>query len=86
LKHRKKIYYALAGNVVLNNYLNVTARHCAVGARCGSLAVPEPDYYRPGSYGSLELVRRDKTEFIGQPIDYSVTHDIPLLSIDSLSL
>jgi FkbM family methyltransferase len=83
---QEKIYYALAGNVVLNNCLNVTARHCAVGARCGSLAVPEPDYCRPGSYGSLELVRRDKTEFIGQPIDYSVTHDIPLLSIDSLSL
>ena len=83
---QEKIYYALAGNVVINNCLNVTARHCAVGSRCGTLEVPQPDYCRPASFGSLELVQREKTEFIGQPVDYSVTQPVALLSIDSLAL
>ena len=83
---QEKIYYALAGNVAINNCLNVTARLAAVGASCGFIDIPEPDYTRPASYGSLELRYRTNNEFIGQQIDYQKTKSIPLVSIDSLNL
>jgi FkbM family methyltransferase len=85
---QEKIFYALAGNVVINNCLNVTARHAAVGAECGTLVIPEPDYLRPASYGSLELRGRgEHTEFIGQRIDYAhADRRVPLVNIDSLGL
>lgn len=83
---QEKIFYALAGNVVINNCLNVSARHCAVGERCGEIEIPEPDYLVPGSFGSLELKKTDKNEFIGQQIDYQKTRRVPQVSIDSLRL
>lgn len=83
---QEKIFYALAGNVIINNCLNVTARHCAVGATLSSINIPEPDYLVPSSYGSLELIQNNKNEFIGQKIDYTKTKSVPLVSIDSLDL
>lgn len=83
---QEKIFYALAGNVVINNCLNVSARHCAVGAHCAQIDIPEPDYLIPSSYGSFELRKTDKNEFIGQEIDYQKTKSVPQVSIDSLRL
>ena len=84
---QEKIYYALAGNVALNNCFNVTARLAAIGAHCGKLAVPQVDYCVPSSFGSLELVEADANEYIGQNIDYSrPAQDVELLTIDSLQL
>lgn len=83
---QEKIFYALAGNIVINNCLNVTARHCAVGASCGRLNIPEPNYLVPSSYGSFELQQKNTNEFIGQAIDYTKTKEIPLISLDSLAL
>lgn len=84
---QEKIYYALAGNIVINNCLNVTARHAAVGAECGELLIPEPNYLVPGSYGSFSLVKGENTEFIGQDIDYANANTVvDLVSIDSLGL
>lgn len=84
---QEKIYYALAGNIALNNCFNVTARLAAVGARCGTLAVPEVNYCVPSSFGSLELQPADSSEYIGQNIDYNRTsQQIDLLTLDSLSL
>jgi FkbM family methyltransferase len=84
---QEKLFYALAGNVVINNCLNVTAHHVAVGAECGELIVPQPDYLAPGSYGSLELKAGPANEFIGQKIDYAKGgRAVRLVSIDSLHL
>jgi FkbM family methyltransferase len=84
---QEKIYYALAGNVALNNCFNVTARLAAIGAHCGELAVPQVDYCVPSSFGSLELMEADTNEYIGQNIDYSrPAQCVDLLSIDSLQL
>ena len=82
---QEKIFYALAGNVAINNCFNVTARHCAVGARTGSMDIPEPDYLVPSTFGSLELRQGPNNEFIGQTIDYQKTRPVPLVSIDSLA-
>jgi len=85
---QEKIYYALAGNVVINNCLNVTARWAAVGAQCGILEMPEPNYLVPSSYGSFEIKKRDTTEYIGQDIDYAGggLKVVDVITIDSLRL
>jgi FkbM family methyltransferase len=68
---QERIFYALAGNLALNNCFNARAIHAAVSAQPGMMKIPSPNYAMPGSFGSLELRKRDNTEFIGQPIDYS---------------
>jgi FkbM family methyltransferase len=83
---QEKIYYALAGNVAINNCLNVSAKFAAVGSHCSSIEIPEPNYLIPSSYGSFELKKSNNNEFIGQDIDYEKTKTVPLVSIDSLNL
>jgi hypothetical protein len=83
---QEKIFYALAGNIAINNCLNVTARLAAVGSHCSSIQIPELNYLIPSSYGSFELNKRENNEYIGQDIDYKKTTTVPLLSIDSLNL
>jgi FkbM family methyltransferase len=84
---QEKIYYALAGNIALNNCLNVNALNSAVGAECGHIDIPQPDYLRPGSFGSFELQRREHNQDIGQPIDYgNASQRIDLVTLDSLGL
>ena len=83
---QERVFYALAGNVTINNCLNVSVRHCAVGANCSQIEIPEPDYLTPGSFGSLELKRTMGSEFIGQKIDYQKTRPVTQISIDSLAL
>lgn len=82
------VFYALAGNVALNNCLNARVRLAALGERCGELAVPQPDYFKPASFGSLELRPRAGTEFIGQPVSYDAGASVavPMVSLDSLGL
>lgn len=84
---QQTIFYALAGNIVINNCLNVRAMNCAVGHEPGSMKIPKPDYLTPSSYGSLELRRRVDSEFIGQAVDYdNLEETVPVVSIDSLNL
>lgn len=83
---QEKIYYALAGNIAINNCLNATARLAAVGDHCATINIPELDYLIPSSFGSFELKESNSNEFIGQEINYKRTQCIPLVSIDSLNL
>ncbi len=83
---QEKIFYALAGNIILNNCLNVTAKNQAVSDQSGVLKIPAPNYYEAGSFGSLELIPSDSNEFIGQKIDYTKATTIEMVTIDSLSL
>ena len=86
IEAQERIFYALAGNIAINNCFNARAIHAAVAAEDGTMAIPTPDYLRPGSFGSLELRRRDSNEFIGQPIDYSPESlsSVRTLKLDSL--
>jgi FkbM family methyltransferase len=85
LEAQERIYYALAGNIAINNCFNARAIHAAVSDRTGSMKIPKPNYLTPSSFGSLELKKRDTTEFIGQPIDYSEDKmvDVPTINLDS---
>src|SRR6266446_9074833 len=71
IEAQERIYYALAGNIAINNCFNARAIHAAVGAESGVLKIPSPDYLRAASFGSLELKQHQTNEFIGQKIDYS---------------
>jgi FkbM family methyltransferase len=88
IEAQERVFYALAGNIAINNCFNARAIHAAVAAQDGRMRVPTPDYQMPGSFGSLELRPRENNEFIGQRIDYSeaALTEIPALSLDGLGL
>jgi FkbM family methyltransferase len=85
---QERIYYALAGNIAINNCLNTTAHLAAVGSENGTIKIPVPDYLLPASFGSLELKQSQNNEFIGQNIDYSdaAMSSVQLKTIDSFNL
>jgi FkbM family methyltransferase len=88
IEAQERIYYALAGNIAINNCFNARAINAAVSAEPGTMKIPLPNYFAHGSFGSLELRKRLQTEYIGQPIDYSDNKmvEVPTISIDSLDL
>lgn len=84
---QEPIYYALCGNLAINNCFNVSAKLLALGAEMGTIDVPKLDYHRPGSFGSLELRLREGTEYLGQVVDYApaACNTIPLVTLDSFN-
>ncbi|MGJ4950712.1 FkbM family methyltransferase [Bradyrhizobium sp. HKCCYLS20291] len=84
---QERIYYALAGNIAINNCFNAIAIHAAVSSERGVLNIPSPNYLTPSSFGSLELRQRPNTEFIGQAIDYAKdTVEVRKLPLDDFNL
>lgn len=85
---QERVFYALAGNVAINNCFNATVLHAALGAAEGSLTVPRPNYLQPASFGSLELRQRAGNEFIGQAIDYAPGQGdtVRMITVDGLGL
>jgi FkbM family methyltransferase len=86
IEAQERIYYALAGNIAINNCFNAVAVHGAVSSESGVLKIPSPNYFVPSSFGSLELRQRNGNEFIGQPIDYDNTVDVRKLTLDGYGL
>jgi FkbM family methyltransferase len=86
IEAQERIYYALAGNIAINNCFNAIAVHGAVSSESGILQIPNPDYFVPSSFGSLELRQRKGNEFIGQPIDYEKTVNVRKLTLDEFNL
>jgi FkbM family methyltransferase len=87
IEAQERIYYALAGNIAINNCFNATAVHAAVSSQPGVMQIPSPNYMVPASFGSLELRQRPNTEFIGQPINYAEnTVGIRALALDEYNL
>jgi FkbM family methyltransferase len=84
---QERIYYALAGNITINNCFNARAIHAAVSSRSGTMKMPKPNYLAAGSFGSLELKKHSNTEFIGQTIDYSEDKmvDVQAVKLDSFN-
>ncbi len=84
---QERIFHALCGNIAINNCFNARTIFAAVTGQPGTMSVPMPNYFQPGSFGSLELRQKEQTEDIGQPIDYSEAHtmNVPTVSIDALN-
>lgn len=87
IEAQERIFYALAGNIAINNCFNAYAIHAAVSSEPGTLNIPNPNYLVPSSFGSLELRQRSDNEFIGQSIDYG-TKTVPVskVTVDGLNL
>ena len=85
---QERVYYALAGNIAINNCRNARAVHAAVGAQAGEIVIPSLDHDQPASFGSLELrARPEGSENIGQEIDYGrLDTRVRLIAIDELDL
>lgn len=87
IEAQERLFYALAGNIAINNCFNAHVVNAAVGSECGTIAIPQVNYHKASSFGSFELRKRANTEHIGQDVDYEnnmVT--IPLVAIDSFGL
>jgi len=85
---QERLFYALAGNIALNNCFNAKVIHAALSDKVGLMKMPIVNYNAPSCFGALELIKNENTEFIGQDIDYSEENmtDIRTLTIDSLEL
>ncbi|MRD47790.1 FkbM family methyltransferase [Caenimonas koreensis] len=85
---QEHVYYALAGNIAINNCMNVHAYQAALGEKAGELSIPHANPHVAASFGSLELRKRTNTEFIGQDISYAPEKmtTVPMMTLDSLSL
>lgn len=87
IEAQERIYYALAGNIAINNCFNALAVNAAVSSESGALQIPNPNYFTPSSFGSLELQQRPNNEFIGQQIDYADnTVLVRKMTLDELNL
>lgn len=82
---QRMLFYALAGNVAINNCMNAHVYNCAVGGQCEEILIPELDFHKPASYGSLEIKGVRHAQDIGQPTDQKQT-SVKMISIDSLNL
>ena len=45
IEAQERIYYALAGNIAINNCFNARAIHAAVSNRPGTMKMPKPNYF-----------------------------------------
>jgi FkbM family methyltransferase len=86
IEAQERIYYALAGNVAINNCFNAIAIHGAVSSESGVMQMPSPNYFVPSSFGSLELRERSGNEFIGQTIDYKNLVNVRKIALDEFNL
>lgn len=82
---QQQVYYQLCGNIVINNLTGIEAIHAAVGGEKGEIEYKEPDYRKPGSFGSLEMGLGNHLEDIGQPLSNRPTRRVPVVTMDSLS-
>lgn len=81
------IFNMLAGNVALNSLENVFCHHAAVGAAPGKLEIPQFDYGRPLSFGSVEFGER-QVEPIGQDRRHApdAAEFVRVVTVDGLDL
>jgi FkbM family methyltransferase len=84
---QERIYYALAGNIAINNCFNARAINAAVSSRSGAMKIPQLNHLADASFGSLELKKLKTAEAIGQTVDYSEDKmvDVPMVHLDSFN-
>lgn len=88
IEAQERVFYALAGNIAINNCSNAQVHNFALSDSNTTIKIPKPDYTIPASFGSLELIKSDRNEYIGQYISYKDDEMVSVntRSIDSFSL
>jgi FkbM family methyltransferase len=82
---QERLFYALAGNIAINNCFNARAVWAACGAWSGTIGVPRLDYQRPANMGGLSL-KPGVEQRPGQPVDFEDVLPTPCISIDDMGL
>lgn len=87
IEAQDQIFYALCGNIAINNFTNIKAINAAVGSQIGKLKIPKLNYSIPSNYGGFELTKKTE-DSIGQQIDYTDSNlvEIDQITIDSMNL
>lgn len=80
---QERIFYALAGNIAINNVFNATAKFNAVGSESRTISIPKLNYKIKSSFGSLEIKKLPVSEDIGQKLDYENGESINQIHLDS---
>ena len=84
LEPQEHVFYALCGNIAINNCFNVKALNFAAGDANTLIEIPKPNYFSPSSFGSLELRQGSDSENIGQDLEDSAK--VEQIALDSLQL
>ena len=81
---QERVYYALAGNIALNNCINATALNVAVGDKPGIVEIPRPNYYQPHNLGGMSCI----PDYIGDEDRAKITQwaEVQLITLDSVGL
>ena len=87
IEAQERVFYALAGNIAINNLFNARALWTAVGEASGSIEIPRINYLEPASFGSLELMESMTNEDIGQTLNRSPGRGqvVAMTTIDELA-
>lgn len=86
---QERVFYALAGNLTINNVYNAKAIWAAAGLVDGMTEIPVVNYQQASSFGDLEIHRAPEGQTnapIGQPVDYDRLVAVPALRLDTLDL
>jgi FkbM family methyltransferase len=79
---QERIFYALCGNIALNNLFNARASRNALSRELGAIMVPEFDFQKPANFGGLSLLPG-----VGKPGQKPTSsRPVKTITIDSLAL
>jgi len=80
------IFNMLAGSVALNSLTNVYCYNMAVGARTGSVEIPQFDYASPLNFGSIEFGPEQREQLHQKrKHDVAAAEYVTLVSLDSFA-
>lgn len=80
------VYYALCGNLAINNCFNAQAIWAAVSDRQGTIRVPVLDHQKYGSFSGLTLFKGADQSCVGQEVSFENTMPVSAVTIDSMGL
>jgi FkbM family methyltransferase len=83
------VFYALAGNVAINNLFNVQVHNVALGAANEIISIPQVDYRKPVSYGSQDIKESaSPSQLVAQSPDHAPENEclVRQIALDELGL
>jgi len=90
IEAQERIYYALCGNITMNNCFNARAMWAAAAAQSGIMVVPIVDHQKPANFGGLSLNgwgRYDQPPSVGEvEITAAAIDDFKLPRLDFIKI
>jgi FkbM family methyltransferase len=82
---QERIFYALAGNIALNNCFNAKAIWAAVSDYSGMIDVPRLNYCKIAHFGGLSLKPEVAKEHRGISTDFTDVDKVPCVRVDDFA-